>query len=600
MTLTHFTRVATFEFVNIDDPDYVMENPHVQAGLCRESVSWALTSTEYANWHPLTWLSLELDSSLYGVNPCGYHLTNVVLHTANTLLLFWALRAMTGAVARSGCVAALFAIHPLHVESVAWISERKDVLSALFWMLTLLSYAHYAARPSWGRYALVVAPFALGLTAKAMLVTLPCVLLLLDFWPLRRWPSGDHHEREKGRRGKEKGECNEREKGRRGKGEEGTGLTTHPSPLTTHRLPLTTLIVEKLPLLALSAACSVMTTVAQSKEAIVSIDECPLTDRLMNAAVAYAAYLAKAVWPLELAAFYPYTKPTAPVALAIATLLAAATVWTCRRWRAQPYLAMGWFWYLGTLVPVIGLVQIGGQALADRYTYVPLIGVFIAAVWGLADLARNGLVSRNLIAALGAVALAGFGLCTWVQVGYWHDSVSLWEHSLEVTGPNHVACAELGIALRERGLFKEALPWLQSAAKLAPEYRVARENLGLVLFKLARDVESKHEYEAVLRINPSHARAHRMLAMLLDAEGQAAAARSHLERSLRLAPDEWQTHWVLGELLVREGQAAVGERHLSEAARLNPSVGAAIAAGRSAFDRGPQAGLAEQDGGAEK
>jgi tetratricopeptide (TPR) repeat protein len=313
------------------------------------------------------------------------------------------------------------------------------------------------------------------------------------------------------------------------------------------------------------------------------------------------AYLTKAIFPLNLAVFYPYRTQSALVALAAAGLLLAVTVCVCRRPQTQPYLVVGWFWYLGTLVPVIGLVQVGAQAMADRYTYVPLIGTFIAAVWGLADLGRNRLISPRLIAALGAVAFAAFGLCTWVQVGYWHDSVSLWEHSLEITGPNHLACADMGVALRQRGQLNEALPWLELSAKLAPEFIVARENLGLVLFKLGQDARSKLEYEALLRmysgggqhgvsggglrVDPRHARAHRMLAMLLDAEGRTAAARTHLEQSLRLAPDEWQTHWVLGELLVREGETELGRRHLSEAARLNPAVGTAIAAGHSAFDR---------------
>jgi len=561
ITAALFWQVRGFDFVNLDDHEYVVENPHVCDGLTINGIAWAFSESHSANWHPLTWLSLQLDSTLFGTSPGGYHVTNLVLHLANLLLLFGALRAMTGAAAQSACVAALFAIHPLHVESVAWISERKDVLSTFFWMLTLLSYAHYAARPTWSRYALVVVPFALGLTAKAMLVTLPCVLLLLDFWPLRRWPS-------QGERRMAKRERHEGEKGKRRRREEETSLNTDHSSLTR-------LIIEKLPLLTLSAVSSVLTLAAQSKgETIATVTGLPLALRLMNAADAYFAYLGKAIWPLDLAVYYPYKGHHAAFSLIAAALLAATSIWAWRRRDRQPYLAVGWFWYLGTLLPVIGVVQVGSQAMADRYTYVPLIGVFIAMVWGLADLVAKGIVSRASVAALAAVALTGFGLCTWVQVGYWRDSVTLWAHTIAVTGNSDFACCCLGIALRERGQIEAALPYLDEAAKLAPGMAVARENLGTVLFVLGKNDRSREEYEALVQLKPNHAGARRTLAALSRREGDLEQAAGHLRDALAIDPNDWRAHWGLGEVLVEQGLSEKGQWHLDQAARLNPQFSA--------------------------
>ncbi|HUY33261.1 MAG TPA: tetratricopeptide repeat protein [Pirellulales bacterium] len=534
-TCLAYAQVMRHDFVSLDDPQYVTENRHVQAGLRAESVRWALSSLEHANWHPLTWLSLELDCSLYGVNPAGYHATNLILHVANTLLLFWWLLSLTGAVWRGAVVAALFALHPLHVESVAWVAERKDVLSTLFWLLTLLAYAHYARRPCAGRYWVVTILFGIGLTAKPMLVTLPCVLLLLDYWPLGRWP------------GKEKGEM------RKG---------TRFQPAHGRRL-----IAEKLPLLVLSAASCVITFIAQSGGgAVLPVDRMPLASRLLNALVAYIAYLEKAVFPLELAVYYPLRAPAPAVATVAGALLLGATYWVCRRARRQPYLAVGWFWYLGTLVPVIGIVQVGTQAIADRYTYVPLIGIFIASVWGVADLQRSEFVSRKLTVALATAALGAFGVCTWLQVGYWRDSVRLWAQAHEVAGPNATATGALGSALAERGHAAEGLPYLDDALRLAPDDAKLHTHMALALLRLGRRERGLAEFEAAVRLDPNDARSRYNLGLMLELLDRPDDALTQYEAAIRLEPEHAQAHRAQSRVLADQfrrgaGMEPGGERH---------------------------------------
>src|SRR5579883_3235845 len=335
---------GSYQFLNVDDNEYVTENPHVQAGLTGPSLWWALTKFHSHNWHPLTWMSLQLDWQLYGPNPLGFHITNVLLHAANAVLLFFALRSLTGAVGRSAVVAAFFAVHPLHVESVAWVAERKDVLSTLFGMLALVAYTRYARSGSLSRYLLVVAFLALSLLAKPMLVTLPFLFLLLDYWPLRRWPAQASARR---------------------------------------------LLLEKVPLLVLVLFSCVMTLIAQHRGgAVNSLKLTPLSERLANSSLAYVQYLGQTIAPLNLAVFYPFPhgRVSFPLALAAGLLLACLTWLAWRERKSRPYFLVGWLWYLGTMVPVIGVVQVGGQAHADRYTYFPLIGIFLLVVWGLADL----------------------------------------------------------------------------------------------------------------------------------------------------------------------------------------------------------------------
>jgi tetratricopeptide (TPR) repeat protein len=538
-----FARVVTCDFINFDDPLYVTANPHVQAGLTRESVAWAFTNNHASNWSPLTWLSLELDATLFGLSPAGYHAVNLVLHVANTVLLFRALYYMTGATIPSACVALLFAIHPLHVESVAWVSERKDVLSTLFWMLALIAYAWYAEQPAAGRYVVVLVLLALGLAAKAMLVTLPFVFLLLDYWPLKRIAAVD------------------------------PGDTSSAEPAARfRRSSYARLIAEKLPMLALTAVFSWIAAAAQTRGGAVATTQLvPWQLRLMNAADAYLAYLWKAVWPLNLAIMYPHPmqKLAIPVALAEAALLVGVSLWVCRQWR-RPYLAVGWFWYVGTLVPVIGLVQLGAQAMADRYTYIPLVGIFVACVWGIADFVQRGKVSQKLAGGLGAVAFISFGVCTWNQLGYWRDDITLWRHSVAVTGTNWKAYECLGLALLRRGQAREAIPLLAEVVSATPDYDAGHFCLGTALMMVGDRAAAKEELEHVLRLNPHYTEAHENLALVLEAEGRWQEAERHLREVLAADPRRWKLQLMLGEMLKRQGRLDDADRAVRQALAINP------------------------------
>jgi tetratricopeptide (TPR) repeat protein len=468
-----FGRLTTFGFINYDDEGYVTSNPFVQRGLSQASAAWAFTTFSCANWHPLTWLSLQLDHELLGLDAAGFHLTNVLLHAANTVLLFLVLRQITGAVSRSALVAALFAFHPLHVESVAWVSERKDVLSTFFGLLALWSYGCYALRPGLVRYLGVVLGLVLSLLAKPMLVTLPFVLLLLDYWPLQRLH---------------------------------TGSLTPPST-NTALVSLRRLLAEKVPLLLVVAASCVMTVWAQgSAGAIQSLDAKPFAMRTANAVVAYVAYLRQTIWPADLGLFYSYTKATwlqAQTILSALLLLgvSAACIVEARR---RPYLPVGWFWYLGMLVPVIGLVQVGGQAHADRYTYVPLIGIFLLGVWGAGELAERWNVARVVRVAAAACVLLACVASTWVQAGYWRSSVAIWQHTLAVTGPSLTTCQSLGRALLRQGHEAAALPYLQKAVELAPQDEDAHYHLSQAYARLGRYTEAIAELSTAIRLNPAH------------------------------------------------------------------------------------------------
>jgi hypothetical protein len=398
LTLAAWLPALRNGFVNLDDPYYVTANPRVLQGITRAGIAWALTAKVASNWHPLTLFSHMLDGQLYGLKPAGHHATSLLLHLANVLLLFEVLRRMTGAAGRSAAVAALFAVHPTRVESVAWIAERKDVLSALFWILAMGAWARYARRPSIGRYGLVAFLMILGLMAKPMVVTLPFALLLLDVWPLDRLPLGWRR-----------------------------------------------LGVEKLPLLALSAASSLI-TLRYQEMSLAPLEVVPWSLRAANALVAYAAYLGKLFWPTRLAIFYPIPPviPAWKIAGAALLLIAitALAVWRARR---EPWLLTGWLWFLGTLVPVIGLVQVGRQAMADRYTYIPSIGLFLALVWTLAELAR---AHRAALAATAGIVILALAVATRVQVGYWADSATLFRHALTATDDgNYLAHIGLGKAL---------------------------------------------------------------------------------------------------------------------------------------------------------
>ncbi|HEY3491262.1 MAG TPA: tetratricopeptide repeat protein [Candidatus Deferrimicrobiaceae bacterium] len=477
-TLAVYGQVSGHGFLSYDDPLYVSSNAIVRDGLTPDGFRWAFTTGDVGNWHPLTWLSHMLDVSLFGMDPGRHHLSNVFIHIANTLLLLLLLYRMTGAFGRSAFVAALFALHPLHVESVAWISERKDVLSGFFFMLSLLAYERYCRRPEWKRMVPVVFLFALGLMAKPMLVTLPFLLLLLDYWPFRRMrctPAGSADT-------------------------EGSGGPLRPPA------PLSALAIEKIPLFLLSAVSCVVTAVVQDRGgAVKSLEVIPWSARLLNIPVAYVRYLCKTFWPARLAVEYPHPGIAHSVGAAVAglLLLAILTIFACRAARRYPSIFVGWFWFIGMLVPVIGLVQVGGQAMADRYTYLPLIGIFLLVAWPAWELAAP---FRHRTALLGAAAVAVLALLTvtaYRQAGYWENSVTLYRHALEVNPRNPSILTNLGAEMGERGDYDEAVRLIREALLIEPERSDARFNLALFLERKGSMYEAAIEYQELLRRYPN-------------------------------------------------------------------------------------------------
>jgi tetratricopeptide (TPR) repeat protein len=539
LTLAVFAPACGNGFVNYDDEPYVTKNPHVQSGLSWSNSAWAFRSTEAANWHPLTWLSLQLDAQVYHLDPWGFHLTNVLWHTANTVLLFGVLRRMTGACWRSALVAALFAVHPLHVESVAWIAERKDVLSTLFGFLAMAAYVRYAARPGPGRYLVVAAAFLLALLAKPMLVTLPCILLLLDYWPLGRiFPKSAP-----------------------------TG-TVPPSSLSHRRA-----LLEKVPLFALAAASCSITLYAQHQgNAVHSLAALPIRVRVENALMAYVGYIGKMLWPANLAVFYPHPENTIPTwqVVGAVLLLLGITSAVLLLARPYPYLPVGWLWYLGTLVPVIGLVQVGSQALADRYTYIPLIGLFLILAWGLGDWSAAWSPVRWLVPSFATLVLLALGFWSWVQVDYWHDSRLLWSHTVLVTGDNALARYNLGMTLENEGDHTHAAEQFAWAVALNPNFADARFKLGFLLEQAGDRAGARREYEATLRANPQHAKAHNNLGVLLAREGDLDEAIRHLRDAARGDPANADVPFNLGLILTRQGNLEEAVQSFSAALALDP------------------------------
>lgn len=526
LNLVVYASVAHHEFVTWDDPQYILNNPHVTGGLTSANAWWALTSGYASNWHPVTWWSHMLDVEWYGLDAGAHHLTSLALHVASTLLLFGVLRAMTGAFGRSLFVAALFAVHPLHVESVAWVSERKDVLSTTFWMLTLWAYLRYTRQPGTWRYIVVFLALAVGLMAKPMLVTLPFALLLLDVWPLGR--------------------------------------------VTRENWRL--LAWEKLPLLALAVASSVATIIVQRQGgAVAATTALPLMFRVENALVAYAAYIGRMCWPTGLAAVYPYAKPlpASQIAASLGALLMISALVTVYA-RQRPYLAVGWLWYLGTLVPVVGLVQVGSQASADRYTYIPLVGLFIIVAWGGRDLLARAPRHPRLVAGAAGLIVA---VCAWlahVQVGYWHDSTALWGHTVEVTTDNFIAQNGLGEALAQRGEAADAVTHFREAVRIDPDFPYAQNNLGVQLRRQHQPVEAVAHFREALRTRPDFPEAHNNLGNALVDAGRVDEAITHYSTALRLRPDYAEAHNGLGSALANSNRLDEATVHFSDAIRLQP------------------------------
>ncbi len=527
LSLFAFWPVLGNGFVELDDPDYVTDNARIQQGLTPSGLLWAWTTVHAANWHPLTWMSHMLDWELHGPDPLGHHLTSLLLHIASAVVLFLALERATGSPARSAVVAALFAVHPLHVESVAWVAERKDVLSTFFWMLATWAYVRFVEAPGTARYLLVVAAFAVGLTAKPMLVTLPFTLLLLDLWPLSRW---------KRRAGNDSG---------------------GPIPWS--------LLREKAPLFALSIASSAATILAQqSGSAVATLDAFPLATRLGNAALSYATYLWKALWPSDLSFFYlPSELDPWQIGLS-ALVLAAVTVAALRARLRRPYLIVGWLWFVGTLVPVIGLVQVGSQAMANRYTYVPLVGLFLMAAWGVPDLV-DALQKRRVSAtgpgsgprwlALPVMALLLLlAIDTRAETRYWRDSASLYERALQVNPDNHMAHFGLGLMLSREGKVDEAIAQYRITLRLRPDDARTHTNLALLLTGLGKLEEAHgHALEAV-RLYPGYADAHSNLGVVLAAQGRTEEAIQEYQEALAIEPDDPQIHNNLGGALAKLGR----------------------------------------------
>jgi tetratricopeptide (TPR) repeat protein len=528
VTFATFYPVINHDFIDYDDNDYVTENPHVKAGLTLDGVIWAFTAGHSGNWHPLTWLSHMLDCELFGTKAGRHHLMSLLIHIINTVLLFVVLRKMTGALWPSAFVAAAFALHPLHVESVAWIAERKDILSGLFWILTMAAYLQYVKRPGKVKYMLTGVVFALGLMAKPMLVTLPFVLLLLDFWPLERF-----HWR------------------------------------SFHRL-----VGEKAPLFVLSAISSVVTFVVQQRTgAVARIEQVALDGRAANAFISYVAYIVKMIWPSRLAVFYPY--PAGKISIWLAVLAALFTIgisiFVICLARNRKYLLVGWFWYIGVLVPVIGLIQVGGQARADRYTYLPSVGIFIIAAWGAAELLDKRRYRKTILSVSAGLVICAMLLCTRIQVRHWKNSFTLFRHAVEVTENNYVGHTGLGKALRAQGKVDEAINQYHQALRTKPDYAITHYNLGNALLVQGKVEEAINEYRQAVHIEPNYAAAHTNLGGTLAMKREFDEAIACFRQVVQLEPNEARNHYNLGHALELKGSIDEAINEYGRALEINPN-----------------------------
>jgi tetratricopeptide (TPR) repeat protein len=538
LTLAVFIQVLGFEFVSLDDKVFVSDNPSIREGLTLNGITWAFQTMFASNWHPLTWISFLVDYEIFGLNPMGYHLTNLLLHTLNVCLLFAVLRDLTGSLYRSALVAALFAVHPLHVESVAWVIERKDVLSTFFGILGIRAYHRYVRRPGVGRYLAVAVLLALGLMAKPMLVSWPIVLLLLDYWPLERLGPGQW----------------------------------------------LLCLKEKIPLAMLAAISCLLTVIAQhSGGATHQPEDLSFGFRVANALVAYQNYLAMALFPTGLACFYPYSRIWNFETVFLAgLLLAGVSVLLVLKSRQYRYLLTGWLWYLITLLPVIGLIQVGAQAMADRYTYVPLIGVFVMATWGGADLIRwmfrrtFSPVAQGMLMRLGAVFIVGvLATCAWAQTSYWKNSISLFEHALRVTENNSRMHYCMGIVLLQNNLPKEAGFHFGEAVRIEPNYSPAHYHYGVFLAQEGLRKEARFHLGESIRLGSTFPQAYNNLGILLMENGEFKEALDHFEQAVRMDPNYAEAQYNLGTVLMNSGKIGAAMDHFCEAIRIQPDCFAA-------------------------
>ncbi len=525
-TFAVYGQVINYDFISFDDMAYVVENPHVRTGLTSKNILWAFTSVHAGNWHPLTWLSHQTDVTLYGMNPGLHHLNNVIFHIANTLLVFLLFRKMGGSISQSGFAAALFALHPLHVESVAWVSERKDVLSTLFWLLTMTSYFRYVRYPGIRNYLTMLLCFMLGLMSKPMVITLPFVLLLMDYWPLRRV-------------------CTK---------------------------PLKSLLWEKIPLFML-AAISLMITFFAQKEggAVVSWEAYSLGTRAANALISYFSYIEKMFCPSSMAIYYPYP-PFIPwwKTAGAGVLLISVSLMTVLNVRQYPYLTVGWFWYLGTLVPVIGLIQVGTQAMADRYFYIPSVGLLIMMVWGIPEFFRTSTRGQKILSVIAATYLLILMPITWIQVRYWTDSLALFTHAIDVTENNAMAYMNMGVASSHQGKKAEAVKYYTEALRLAPGQVEILNKLALVLKDLGKTNEAIQRLSEALRLKPDDIETLNNLGVVLKDSGKIDEAIRYFSEALQLKPGDVGTLNNIGLALADMGKTEEAIRKLSEALQSDP------------------------------
>lgn len=541
-TFAAFEQTCRNGFVVLDDPAYVTENPHVKAGITRKSLIWAFTSPHSGNWHSLTWLSHMLDCELFGLNPFWHHLTSLLLHIANTLLLFWVLKKMTGTLWPAAFVAAAFALHPLHVESVAWIAERKDVLSGFFWILTMAAYIRYAEQPGPGRYLLVLLALCLGLMAKPMLVTLPFVLLLLDYWPLGRlrWPI---------------------QKVRHASEQQKTSMASLQSSLTP-------LIIEKIPLFVIVAVASVITFIVQQNAGAMPLAKnLPLNIRVANALVSYLSYIVKMFYPVHLAVFYPYPKALylnrAVIFLVLISVF--ALLWI----RQRPWMIVGWLWYLGTLVPVIGLVQVGNQALADRYTYIPLIGLFIIVAWGAPELLAKWRYQRIGLGISVGIVVAAMIVCTRLQVSHWQNDITLFGHAVKVTENNFIIHHIYGDMLFRKNRFDEAIIQFNEALRINPNDYEAHNGMGKALLKQGKIEKAVAHLAEALRLKPDDPRTIHSWGLALMAQGNLDEAIVYFNKVLRT--ENWpDVYCNLGLIYTQRRKYDLAIQNYNEALRIDP------------------------------
>jgi tetratricopeptide (TPR) repeat protein len=548
--LAVFFQLLGSDFITFDDAHYVSENPYVRTGLTRDNIIWAFTPGEFGYWHPVTWLSHMLDCQIYGMDPGMHHLTNVLIHVANTLLLFLILSRLTGALWKSAFVAALFALHPLNVDSVAWIAERKNLLSTLFWLLTMWAYVRYAHRKAILPYLLALVLFALGLLAKPMLVTLPFVLLLLDYWPLDRLHLGrlcEDIDRQAGQ------------------------PETHINPASA----LLHLLWEKIPFFVLSAASIGLSYWSSDKLATtISTGLVPIRLRIANALVSYITYISRAIFPQKLAVFYPYPQAV-PLAHSITALIVLVCVTVVFVWvfRKKRYLTLGWLWYLGTLVPVIGLVQVGlWPAFADRWAYVPLIGIFVIVAWAVPDVLAGWRFRKVALALSAAVVLLALAVCTHLQLRYWRSSTALFQHAIDVTDDNYQAHFSMIKPLLKEGKFAQAIEHGQKSLELNPSYASAHNSLGAVLLESGRLDEAFIHLRKALQLKPHFPAAHVNLGALFVKRDKLDQAVEHFSEALSLQPDLLSANVNIASVFTRQNKLDQAVKHYSKALQINPDL----------------------------